>query len=459
MRQTPLLTVVIVWLCLTAQTATAQVGPTSLQAQAEAALVADNPAQAATLARAILADAPDNYPALFVLAVAQTDLGDNRAAARTAAAAYRAAPDRNGRYQAARLAARAHRQLDRFVRAEFWLRRAANNIATKEEAEAIVREYIATTRENPMSVQINGSIAPSDNVNRGSDEGILEFEGIPLTFLLPENQRALSGIEYAASVQMSYRLSQSANQRTSLTAAAAGQTYTLSDEARDLLASSPSESVRGVTGDDFSTALLQLGLTHQRNDLTTFGPVGYGVNFGTYWQSGERTVDFIDLILSQGFVIDADSAVTLRYNLRDQRVRSTALIDTLNQDLSVTYSTAMPNRDQLEVSLTRRKTDAGPETSYTEYRTRLGYDFGQRVFGTRWGTSLELGYRDYPEYLTTLDGRRDTTFSIGTTTVFEDFNYFGFSPSLEAFATRTRSNAEEVNSTALQIRFGIVSNF
>ncbi len=345
------------------------------------------------------------------------------------------------------------------MRTEFWLRRAANNITTEDEARDIVREYVAATQANPLSVQLGGSIAPSDNVNRGSDDGILEFEGIPLQFLLPEDQRALSGIEYAASVQLSYRLSQNDRQRTALTAAIAGQTYTLSDEARDLLDSSPSADVRAVDGDDFATAVVQLGLTHQRSDLTTLGPVGYGINFGTYWRGGERIIDFTDYSLSQTIVIDSDTAYNLRFSVRDQAALSDEVLDTVSYDLSATFNTTLDSRDRLQFNVTRSKTDAGFDSSYTQYSGRLGYDFAEPLFGARWGTSVELGYRNYPSYTTTLNGRRDHFATIATTTVFEDFSYFGFAPSLEVSATRNRSNAEELNSTAVQVRVGIASNF
>ena len=430
-----------------------------LQAGAEASLVAREPAQTAALAEQMLAQDPDSYPALFLLAVAQSDLGQDAASAQTAARAYDVAPDEQSRLQSARLVARARGRLKHFVRAEFWLRRAANHISSEAEAQAVVTEYVRITSANPLSVQLNGSIAPSDNVNNGSDEGILEFEGIPLTFLLPEDRRALSGIEYFASVQLDYRLSEDEAQRTSLSAAMSGQAYTLSSDARDLLDSSPNADIRSVTGNDFSTFLAQIGASHTRKTLSPLGPVTFGFNLGSYWSGGERIVDFTDYIVSHKIPVNDRAFYSLRASVRDQNVLTDALVDTLSYDLRGSFSTALPNNDRVQLSLTGRKNDAGPESSYNEYTTEIGYAFAQPVFGTRWSSSLELGYRNYPVFATTLDGRRDHFVTIGANTVFEDIRYFGFSPSLDVSATRTRSNAEEVESSALQIRFGIVSNF
>jgi hypothetical protein len=444
---------------LTGAPAASQTNLAELQAQAEATLVAGEPAQTAALAEQMLVQAPDSYAALFLLAVAQSDLGQDAASARTAARAYDVAPDEQSRLQSARLAARARGRLKHFVRAEFWLRRAANNISSDEDAQAVVTEYVRITSANPLSVQLNGSVAPSDNVNNGSDEGILEFEGIPLTFLLPEDRRALSGIEYFASVELDYRLSEDAAQRTSLNAAMSGQAYTLSSDARALLDSSPSEDVRSVTGQDFSTFLAQIGASHTRKNLSPLGPVTFGFNIGSYWSGGERIVDFTDYIVSHTIPVNDQAAYSLRASVRDQNVRSNALVDTLSYDLRGRFSTALPNNDRIQFSLTGRRNEAGAESSYTEYTTGISYEFAQPVFGTRWSSALELGYRNYRAYATTLDGRRDHFVTLGANTVFEDIRYFGFSPSLDVSATRTRSNAEEVESSALQIRFGIASNF
>ncbi|WP_108813987.1 tetratricopeptide repeat protein [Loktanella sp. Alg231-35] len=449
----------VLGLGLTGAPALSQSNLADLQAGAEASLVAGEPTQTAALAEQMLAQDPDSYPALFLLAVAQSELGQDAASAKTAARAYDVAPDEQSRLQAARLVARGRGRLNQFVRAEFWLRRAANNISSEEDAQAVVTEYVRITAANPLSVQLNGSIAPSDNVNNGSDDGILEFEGIPLTFLLPEDRRALSGVEYFGSVQLAYRLSEDETQRTSLNAAMSGQAYTLSSEARGLLDSSPNADIRSVTGNDFSTFLAQIGASHTRKTLSPLGPVTFGFNLGSYWSGGNRIVDFSDLIVSHTIPVNNRAFYSIRGSVRDQNVLTDALVDTLTYDLSGSFSSALPNNDKIQLTLTSRKNEAGPESSYTEYSSEVSYEFAQPVLGTRWSSSLELGYRNYRVFTTTLDGRRDHFVTIGANTVFEDIRYFGFSPSLDVSATRTSSNAEEVESSALQIRFGIVSNF
>ena len=449
----------IFWLCTSATVAIGQVNIADVQAQAEAALVNDNPAQAAASAQNILAQDPDNFAALFILGLAQSDQGDHATAATTAAQAYQVARDESSRLQAARLVASARFRLGDYIRAEFWLRRAINHAVTEEDQLAVAREYVTTVQANPLSFQFTASVAPSDNINNGSDDGLLSFESIGLTFELPENRRALSGIAYAASARAEYRLAQSDTQRTALTAFVSGETYTLSSQSKDLLASSPNADVRAVEGRDFATVLAEVGITRQQSNLSPIGPISGSLNFGTYWEGGNRLINYRDLILQQTIPINAKSAFNLRTSVREQQALIDGLVDSTAYDVIGSYNRALENRDQMQLSLAWRKSDAGFENIYDEYRVGVSYAFAQPILNTRWSTSLGVGYRTYDEFTTTLDGRRDRFASIQTNAVFEQISYFGFSPSMSVSAKRTVSSAEEFTSSAVQVLFGIESNF
>jgi hypothetical protein len=123
------------------------------------------------------------------------------------------------------------------------------------------------------------------------------------------------------------------------------------------------------------------------------------------------------------------------------------------------YNTRFSNKDRLQLSLAARHSDAGFENIYDEYRAGLGYTFATPLMGTRWSSSFELGYRSYDEFATTLDGRRDKFATFGATAVFENFAYFGFSPSMSVTAERTISSAEEFGSSTIAVRFGVETNF
>lgn len=452
------------WLCAICLTAWATIasGQTPISSQqiaAEEALVSGDPTQALALSEAILAANPNDFAALFIRALAQSDLDDVALAATTASRAYGAAPDEASKHQAARLVASNRFALKQYIRAEFWLRRAANHAQNEEEVAAVAREYLATIRANPLSLQFNASVAPSDNVNGGSEDGILNFETIGLSLILPENRRALSGIAYAGSARLNYRLSETDRQRTSLTGFLSGETFTLSDEANDLLASSPSQSVRDVQGSDFATLLAEGGITHRRNDISPLGPLTLSVNAGTYWQGEERLINYRDVIVQQFIPVDAQNAFNLRASSRNQTALLPGFLDSKIHDVSGSYIRSLPNRDQLQLNLNWRKNDAGPESSYLQYSAGLGYSLNQRILGTRLSASLNVGTRTYEEFTTTLDGRDDRFYTVQADAIFEGITYFGFSPSMSVSASRTESTAEENTSATAQILFGIESNF
>ncbi|MEO1640904.1 MAG: hypothetical protein AAFU41_16840, partial [Pseudomonadota bacterium] len=329
---------------------------------------------------------------------------------------------------------------------------------TDVEAEAVVREYVRTINANPLTLNFTAYVAPSDNVNSGSDDGILEFEGIPIEFFLPEDQRALSGIAFGGSARADYRLSRDDVQTTRVGAFAAGETYALSSEARDLLESSPNEDVQDVTGRDFATLQLEAVLTHQRLDVLPFGGTLFSLTYGTYWQGEERLVNYRDTAFAQDFRTDVGT-VNVRLSHRDQTALLDTLVDQDTYDAITTFVTNRANNDQIRYTLAYRYSDAGFENIYDEFRMGLGYRFAEPIWGTRLSTSLQIGTRNYDEFATTLDGRDDRFASLSVDAIFTDISYFGFSPSVSLSTSRTVSTAEEETSSVAQILFGIESNF
>lgn len=452
-------TAIVFCLCAVATQAFGQTDVQALQTRAEEALVNGDPNTTADLALQMLERNADSFAGLFLLALAQADLGRQQDAAATAEQAYRAATTEDARLQAARLVASLRFGAEQYARSEFWLRRAANHAQTDEDAQAVKTEYARVAEANPLAVEFTASIAPSDNINDGSKNGVLQFEGIDLTFLLPEDQLALSGVEYAGSARVNYRVSRGDNQTTTLNGYLSGRTYTLSHSAKDLLASSPNADVRAVTGSDFATTVAEVGLTHRRRDLTSLGPTSFTLTYGKYWQGGAATIDYRDLIVEQIVPVSQNTAMSFRGSVRDQNALQPTVVDSVIYDAIGAYRMALPNNDQMQVSLALRQNDAGLETTYTEYRSTISYTFAKPLFNMRWSTLLGLGYRNYDAYTTTLDGRRDRSITLGADAVFEEVTYFGFSPRVSLMATHTDSSAEEITSSAIQVQFGIESNF
>ncbi|SIT88998.1 hypothetical protein SAMN05421665_2849 [Yoonia rosea] len=431
----------------------------SLQEQAEAALVAGAPATTLRLAQEMLRAQPEDFAALYLLALAQSDLNDPQSAAASGARAYAAATSQDTRFETARFVAGAYFQAGHYTRSAFWLRRAANHASTEADLQFIAEAYANTVRTNPLSVAVTAAIAPTDNINNGSEDGILRLEGIDLTFVLPEDRRALSGIGFSASTDLRYRISETAHQVTTVTATLAGDTYLLSDDAKSLIADSPDPEVRAIDGRDFATVTASVGIERQQNNISPLGPLSLGTAFGTYWEGGERLVDFHDLSLEQTVPLTNTSRLQLRALRRWQDARTPALDDTNIYDITIAYDRLLANRDQLRLSLISQRNAAGPENSFDEYQIGIGYLLAEPVLGAQISTSLNIGFRTFEEFTTTLDGRDDHFYLASVTAVFEDVSYFGFSPSVTVSGARTHSTAEENTSAAAQILFGVASRF
>jgi len=444
---------------LAGQPAFSQTTPSNLQQQAEDALVSYQSAETVRLATQMLEAQPDSFAALYLLALGQADLGAQKAAAVTSAKAYDVATTEEARFQAARLVAGTRFQARQYTRAEIWLRRAANHAQTEEEFRNVASAYRASIDANPLSLQFSAYVAPSDNVNNGSEEGVLRLEGIDLTFILPEDRRSLSGVAFSASSEARYRILEGLKSATYLTGSLAGETYVLSSEAKDLLASSPNPVVRAVEGSDFETVTAALGFNHQQNNISTFGPVRFGMNFGTYWEGGERLVDFRDLSIEQIIPIGQNSVVSLRAAQRDQTALLPSILDSKTNDLSASYTRILTNNDQLQLSILARDKNAGAESSFEEYQLGVGYALAEPIWGVQLSSSLQLGYRTFEGFTTTLDGRDDRFASADVTATFQDISYFGFSPSLSIFVSGTDSTAEEISFSSVRVLFGIESNF
>ncbi|HEV8036868.1 hypothetical protein [Yoonia sp.] len=431
----------------------------TLQEQAEAALVAGTPAETLRLAHEILRANPDNFAALYLLALAQSDLNDPQSAAASGARAYAAATSQDTRFETARLVAGAYFQAGHYTRSAFWLRRAANHASTEADLRFIANAYATAVETNPFSIAVTAAIAPTDNINNGSEDGVLRLEGIDLTFVLPEDRRALSGIGFSASTDLRYRISETANQATTLNATLAGDTYLLSDEAKALLADSPDPEVQAIDGRDFATVTASVGITRQQNNISPLGPLSLGAAVGTYWEGGERLLDFHDLSLEQTVPLGKTSRLRLRALRRWQDARTPTLYDANIYDLTIAYDRMLANRDQLQLSLISQRNAAGPETSFDEYQIGIGYLLAEPVFGAKFSTSLNIGFRTFEEFTTTLDGREDRFYLASATALFEDYSYFGFSPSVTVSGSRVDSTAEENTTSAAQILFGVASRF
>jgi hypothetical protein len=412
----------------------------------DTALATADWARVAAISAQMEADDPADADAAFLRALAAFETGDPAQAAIFAALAYTLAQTEPDRFEAARLAGRAHYNAGAFARSEFWFRRAANHTSTSAEAASVAADFRLAQQANPLTIALGAWVAPSDNINDGSEDPFFQLEGLPFDFVLPASRRALSGIEYAAEARFDYRLSQSARQRTSVGAYLLGQTYTLSSEAEEIAPE--------LDGSDFAVGLAEVSFTHERNFGAGLGPSSLSLGAGRIWYGGDPTWNYRTVSLQQGFVVDRTSRMTVRL--------SDTLQEAIRQDATV-------RRTDLEARYARAGgwnvvsgytySDGGFENIFDEYRIGGGLIWPEPVWNALWSGDITLGLRDYPTFTTTLDGRRDRFATISISATLSDVEHWGFAPQITILGSTTSSTAEEYTADSLGLRLGVVSTF
>lgn len=440
----------VVLLLLTGNASSQHAWP-GTQVAAETALISGRPDEAMRLTEEILRANPKSYAALFVKAAAQVDLEEYRDAAQTAGASFAVARTPTERVQSARLASRAHRLARQYVRAEWWLRRAANQARTEDEAINIVRDMRAIRQANPFSVDLSFAIAPTDNINNGAEDGFVLFEGLG-TIELPPEQRPLSGIEYTADFRLEYRLNETERYRSSAGFYLYGRTYTPSQSAKD--------SVPGLSGSDYALALGEVYLTHGRIVFPELGVSEVTFHLGHLNYRGQPYWDYQRVSIAQDIILDGRNVLTFRGSREWQDGIERRHEDTVILNTGVTLRSTRENRDLVEVDLAFKdyETEAF-EASYTEHRVSLGYRFAKPAMGITWGGAMSVGYLDYPAFFASLDGRRDTYISVSANATWQNVSYYGFSPRIDLIAETRESNVGQFSTNSLQVKFGIESNF
>jgi tetratricopeptide (TPR) repeat protein len=431
-----------------AQAAVAQ-SPVAL---AEQALVAGEAAQALSFAQQVLSQDPDNYAAGIIVALAHADLGQDAAAAQAAEKAYPNAPDSDARLQAARIVANARFKQGQYLRAQWWLRRAANDANAPEESATVAREFVRVRAANPLSINLGFSIAPSDNINNGSTADSFFLEGLDFEFFLPQSSLALSGVEFTGDIFATYDLSTGSAHRTQAQGYLYGRTYALSPEAQD--------AVPHLSGDDYAMVVAEAAITHSRVLAQGWGPTHASAHAGRTWYGGDPLWDYGRVSLRQDFALGARDRLSVGLSNEKRSARNPVQSDTRIYDLQTSYRHQFVNADTLtvQVSAAEHIAENGSD-SFRDFQTSIGYQFSRPIMGARVGLSVGASYKTYDEFPLALYGREDRSLSLGSTLVFDELSYFGFSPLITLTGKRTVSDVTQYTTSQLIARVGVQSTF
>ncbi|SDE45420.1 tetratricopeptide repeat protein [Limimaricola pyoseonensis] len=434
---------------LAAPAAPASLSVERLRGLAVTALSENRLDEAEALSRRLLQYAPDEPTGLMISAEAALRRGDLDAAQGFAARAH---PRLEGpaRFRAARIVALAHARSGAYTRSQFWLRRALPDAPSPNARAELRRDYQAVRARNPLSMQFTFGVAPSSNVNGGSDTETLRLPGLPYDFTLSGDARALSGATVSAGVALRYRLRADRSSMTSADLHLSGRTHFLSDAAR--------RQAPEARGSDYAQASASVGLRHAWRQEGWSGPAELSLQLARDAYDDAPLSNRLRLALRRSFAIDGDTDLSL--SAETTRVERLDLDDGWwKPGLGVGVTRAL-GRDRASLSLDWReaRTDR-PDLGYEGLTLAADYDFGRRFGPADLGVGLTAEWRDYQSSRYVLEEREDRRLTAEARIGMPRAERWGFHPEIRLEAGRNWSNADLYDEEVLSLDLGVVSSF
>ncbi|WP_299698989.1 hypothetical protein [uncultured Tateyamaria sp.] len=411
----------------------------------------------------VRADPEDAY-AYGVLAAAHSRLNDPKEARSAARLSYKHSQTPAQKFGAARTAASIAFQQERPTASQIWLRLAATHAETPKQDEVLSRDYSRVRRANPLRFNINLSVAPSNNVNGGTDNVLEVNNGIPTGSGIQAGSRALDGTVGTLDVQLRYRLAQSQKSRTT----ASGRLYVrrvkLSAESeRELQEDAASRRDTPLTNSNFDETYADVGLEHTFALGAPGNSVSVGATLGAKWANDTRIYDSTKLTVSRGLKLS--EATHLRLHSGFER-RFGVISDARDANiLSIggTISHNLRGGDKLSVGLRAQEQSSDfVNGNSTTASLRANYVFGKQLGPVQISTGLTLGYTDYDEFFVSnglIPGRQDESLYGDVSFFFADYDFAGFAPNLRIRTGRKSSNVNRFETDETTITLGIQSKF
>ncbi|SHG58929.1 hypothetical protein SAMN05444003_0047 [Cognatiyoonia sediminum] len=432
-------------------------------------LVDGNAAAALEVADGLITANANDQRAWIIRAGALRVLEQPSLARQAARRAYWLAESPARRYEAARLAASANADEERFSWAQFWLRLARENAPDEETANRVAQDYQALRRINPWSFNASFGVAPSANINGGSqadvgylddnvDEGLaafLAFFGIydPESGLrlLGDNERALSGIEANLDFGAQYRLNATENSATFISADVGIRRYRLSDEAKE---QSPTSSNR-----DFNRDSLSFGIRHLTRLGEDLRPATFALSIGKNWYASEQSNRYMAVNASQPFLLDPQNLLTFGISASASASYSDDIpVRTFGANAQLLSILESGDRVRSNFQILRSNSDI-EDSDYVSLSAGVSYIFAQPILGTFVTINSDAVFSDIGDTRFAPFDREDITVSIGADVAAPQAEVFGFQPVVSVLAERTRSSVDQFDAEGVSVGLDFRSSF
>jgi hypothetical protein len=427
------------------------------------ALEQGNPALALEIASGLLQADAQSFFAHMLVAQAQHQLAQPAKARKAAAAAYRFATTTSQKFAASQFAARLAVEDGRFTWSQFWLRRSLVNAPDPALLPQIQDDFRRVRAMAPLQLRLAVAVAPSSNVNNGSDSAYALIEGVPVIGRFDGLSQALSGVTASADLALSYRLAKTANSETRAQMRTYLSRVWLDEGSLALANSFPGAD---VVNKDFTFVSAETGLRQAfRLDNTPAGGLVSGeVTAGKTWYGGEPYQHFGRAVASHSVNLAEATRMTIAAEL-EKRVFERGLNQpVLSRQLQGVLEHRLDNADRISLGISLRESESDSRNANsTRKLAYLRYDLAEPVGLARLSFTLGAAQAEYPDYAVGFifvpGGRQDETRFGSVGILFEGLDYAGFAPSLTIRAQRTRSNVSRFETSEMAVSLGIQSRF
>jgi len=396
--------------------------------------------EALGVAEALLVRDPDDSGAMTLRAQALRIKGDLAGSAAAARRAWDLADTTAERYAAATALAQALSLQNRRTVAQYWLRQATQNAPNAAARAQALQDFAYVRAQNPLRMQVQASLRPSNNVNGGTREDsfyVPIFGGIDLPYL--PSDRALSGQVWALGVSGTFKLRETVRVQDALTFTLSGQGAALSDRSR---AAAPA-----LRNGDFTFGQVEGG--YRRKLALADSLITLDLTAGHSWYGGKDLADS----LRGAVTLDTKGAAGVTGSLTaslDRQVRQDR-----RQSSSTTYGVegeVAAGAWKLGLDLSQAVSpDAG--VANAAGTVSLGWQAEQPVMGLNLGANVAVRFAEYES------GRADRRVALGLSASVLGLAYLGFQPVLSLDAARNTSTNTRFSTDTVGIGLSLTSSF
>ncbi|MFY0681297.1 MAG: bacterial transcriptional activator domain-containing protein [Thalassovita sp.] len=430
------------------------VSPAQARQIAAEALVRQDAALAAQIAKSLIERDPADADAHYTLARALGQLQQFPDGRRAARLAYRHATNDVNKFYAAQLAAEHSIADGAPLRGQYWLRRSLISSPSDQHRAQVIEDYRTLRILSPWTLNGRFLVAPSSNLNNGASDDRALIDGVPIFGILSGSAQALSGTRSTADVSLSYRLSRSKTHMTAVSAQYFGQRVSLSDEAK-LLAPS-------VSNADLSFDRLELRLNHDK--AQNVGVMSYEAGIGRSWYGGDAYQNLYHLGLSHRRSLRPDTSLQLSSRLSHRVTLSGNFEPVSALDVQANLSRKLTSGDRLTLGVALHGAQSDTANSRLNRTTGyVNYSLANPIGPATISAKLGATRQNLPDYsfgvITVPGGRKDNTVFGSMDLTFKGLDYAGFVPSLRVQVRKTRSNVSKFQTNETSVSLGVTSSF